>query len=98
MNKASNDCGDLGPFVSPTGQSEFNLAHALDQHHFHRFVEISLHHALVQLSQNIFQSQRIACFKLYEGIEGHFEVLSGERAVDLLDGVGGGPPRDLINF
>ena len=52
----------------------------------------------MQLSQNIFQSQRIACFKLYEGVKGHFEVLSGERAVDLLDGVGGGPPRDLINF
>ena len=98
LDKATDDCGDLGPFVGPAGQSEFHLAHALNQHHFHPLVKISLHHALMQFSQNIFQGQRIPCFKLDEGIEGHFEVLSGKSAVDLFDGVGGGPSSNLVDF
>ena len=66
LNEAAYDRGNLGSLVGASCQAEFDLTEACDKLHLHLLVEGGLHDAFVQLSQDVLESQRLACFEVIE--------------------------------
>lgn len=84
--------------VATLGKSVFNLAHAVNQEHLHLVGELCDHQLLVNFTDDVIESQTLACLELHDELHRFLEWVVCERVVYRLDICWRGSASYLVDF
>lgn len=85
LNKSADYRCSLGLFVDSLSKAELDLAKSLNYIHLHLLFEPSLHHALMQISDDVVESERLLRLNLAKSRQCCLEVFHRKCPVYLLD-------------